>query len=63
MSPDPPTAPAKYIEQKLGSPREDDPQAPIHVKEAGIYKLTITVNTDDLEKPYEVNRRIGVAEK
>ncbi len=59
MSPLSPTAPPKYTEQILHFPRENDPQAPIHAEETGIYRLTITVNTD-LGRPYEVNRRIVV---
>ena len=54
-----PTERPKYTEQVLHFPRDKDRYAPIHAEEAGIYILTVTVNTE-LEMPYEVNRKIVV---
>lgn len=55
-----PLEPPKYTEQVLHFSHENDRRAPIHVEEAGIYKLTVTVSTDSLESTHEVNRRIVV---
>ncbi|AIC15437.1 hypothetical protein [Nitrososphaera viennensis] len=54
-----PTERPKYTEQVLHFPRDKDRRAPIRADEAGIYKLTVTVNTE-AQMPYEVNRKIVV---
>lgn len=58
MSPSPPSQP-KYTEQTLHFPQENDPRTPIHAEKAGIYILTVTVNTE-LEMPYDVKSKIVV---
>lgn len=54
-----PLEPPKYTEQVLHFPQENDPQAPIHAEEAGIFILTVTVDTE-AQMPYEVSRKIVV---
>lgn len=54
-----PTERPKYAELVLRFPLDKDRYAPIHAEEAGIYTLTVTVNTE-LEMPYEVRRKIVV---
>lgn len=59
MTPLPMESP-KYTEQVLHFPLDKDRQAPIHAEEPGIYKLTISVNTDGLDRPHEIDRKFLV---